>query len=138
MSPPGSTDVPLLKWLLVGFGGALGSMARHGVNVVVTRAGGQATPYSTLIVNLTGCAVIGLLAGLSAAGRLPMTPATRVFIFVGVLGGYTTFSSFGLDTLTLAHQGRHAAAAWNVAAHVVVGLAAVAGGYFVGLKLSAL
>jgi len=66
-----------------------------------------------------------------------MSPTKRLFVFVGILGGYTTFSSFGLDTLTLSHEGRHAAAAWNVAAQVVVGLAAVAGGYFVGLKSSA-
>jgi len=124
----------MLKWLAIGLGGALGSMARHGVNVAVSRLGGHATPYATLVVNVTGCAVIGVLAGLVAGGRLTMGPTTRLFVFVGVLGGFTTFSSFGLDTLTLAHEGRHAAAAWNVVLQVVVGLAAVAGGYFVGLK----
>jgi CrcB protein len=124
----------MIKWLAVGVGGAVGSMARHGVNVMMTRAGVPANPYATLVVNITGCAVIGVLAGLLAGGRLAMSPTTRLFVFVGILGGFTTFSSFGLDTLTLSHQGRHAAAAWNVAVQVVVGLAAVAGGYFVGLK----
>lgn len=119
---------------MVGIGGALGSMARHGVNVMIARVGAQANPYATLVVNVTGCAVIGVLAGLLAGGRLSMSSTTRLFVFVGILGGFTTFSSFGLGTLTLSHQGRHAAAAWNVAAQVVLGLAAVAGGYFVGLK----
>jgi fluoride exporter len=122
----------------VGLGGALGSMARHGVSVVVTRFGGHATPWSTLIVNVAGCAAIGVLAGLVASGRLAMAPATRVFVFVGILGGFTTFSSFGFDTFTLVREGRPAAAAVNVVAQVLIGLAAVAGGYFLGLKSSAL
>jgi fluoride exporter len=124
----------MLKWLAVGLGGAIGSMARHGVNVTMARGAGQATPYATLVVNVTGCAAIGVLAGLLASGRLTMSPTTRLFVFVGVLGGFTTFSSFGLDTFTLTQEGRHAAAAWNVLAQVLVGLAAVGGGYFVGLK----
>jgi fluoride exporter len=121
--------------MLVGLGGALGTLARHGVNTLVARRLGQATPYATLIVNLVGCAVIGLLAGLLANGRLSMTPAVRVFVFVGILGGFTTFSSFGLDTFTLARTARLEAACWNVAVQVVVGLAAVAGGYFTALKV---
>jgi CrcB protein len=120
-------------WLAVALGGAIGSMARHGVNVVVARLG-QSVPYATVAVNLVGCAVIGILAGLIASARLSMTPTARLFVFVGVLGGFTTFSSFGLDTFTLAREGRHAAALGNVAIQVILGLAAVAGGYFVGLK----
>jgi fluoride exporter len=119
-------------WLAVALGGALGSMARHGVNVLVARRGGPSVPYATLTVNLLGCAVIGVLAGLLASDRMSMTPTARLFVFVGVLGGFTTFSSFGLDTFTLAREGRLATAFWNVAVQVVVGLAAVAGGYFVG------
>ena len=119
-------------WLAVALGGALGSMARHGVNMLVARRAGQSVPYATLTVNLVGCAVIGLLAGLLASNRISMTPTTRLFVFVGILGGFTTFSSFGLDTFTLAREGRLATALWNVAVQVVVGLVAVAGGYFVG------
>ena len=123
------------EWIAAGLGGALGSVARHGVNHVVTRRLGQAVPYATLIVNLVGCTVIGLLAGLLVGERLSMNPTIRVFVFVGILGGFTTFSSFGLDTFTLARTGRMAEAWWNVAIQVVFGLAAVAGGYFAGLKL---
>ena len=122
------------RWLAVGLGGALGSMARHGVNVLIASRFGQVVPYATLVVNVAGCAVIGVLAGLLAADRLSMTPTARLFVFVGVLGGFTTFSSFGLDTFALAREGRHAAALWNVGAQVVIGLAAVAGGYLLALK----
>ena len=121
-------------WLAVGLGGALGSLARHGVNVLVARRLGQAVPYATFAVNLAGCAVIGLLAGLIAGGRITMTQEVRALVFVGILGGFTTFSSFGLDTFVLAREGRHLAAAMNVAGQVVLGLAAVAAGYFAGAR----
>ena len=114
----------------MGIGGALGSLARHGVNTLVARRSGSAVPYATFVVNLLGCAVIGVLAGLLASERLSMGPAARVFVFVGILGGFTTFSSFGLDTFTLARTGRVATAFWNVAGQVAIGLAAVAVGYW--------
>jgi CrcB protein len=122
------------EWLAAGLGGALGSIARHGVGAVVARHFGSAVPYATVVVNLVGCAAIGLLAGLLASERLFMSPTTRVFVFVGLLGGFTTFSSFGLDTFTLARTGRVAAAYWNVALQVAAGLAAVAAGYQVGVS----
>jgi CrcB protein len=122
----------MVRWVAVGVGGALGSLARHAVNVLVARALGQASPYATFAANLAGCAVIGLLAGLIAGGRLQMTATMRVFVFVGVLGGFTTFSSFGLDSFALAREGRFAFAFWNVAGQVVLGLAAVAAGYAIG------
>jgi len=124
-----------LEWIAVGLGGALGSVARHGVNIIVARWLGSPVPYATLAVNLLGCAAIGLLAGGVASERLSMTHTVRVFVFVGILGGFTTFSSFGLDTLTLVRTGRVAAAFGNVAAQVGVGLAAVAIGYWTGLFL---
>lgn len=121
-------------WLAVGLGGALGSLARHGVNMLVSHRLGQVVPYATFAVNLAGCAVIGLLAGMIAGGRIAMTPEMRTFVFVGILGGFTTFSSFGLDTFVLAREGRQLAAALNVAGQVVLGLGAVATGYFVGVR----
>ena len=121
-----------LEWLAAGLGGAVGSLARHGVNTLVARRLGSAVPYATFAVNLIGCAVIGLLAGLLASERLSMAPAVRVFVFVGILGGFTTFSSFGLDTVALVRTGRVAVAFWNVVGQVVLGIAAVAVGYWVG------
>jgi CrcB protein len=120
-----------MTWLLVAAGGAVGSMARHGVNVAVHRWVGNPVPYATAVVNIVGCAVIGVLAGLVSAGALRWGMGTRVFVFVGVLGGFTTFSSLGLDTLTLAHDGAFALALRNVAAQIVLGLGAVFLGYWV-------
>jgi CrcB protein len=124
------------NFLLVGIGGALGSMARHGVGLAIARLSpARVVPYATMIVNLTGCVVIGVLAGLVAGQRLPMTPALRAFLFVGVLGGFTTFSSFGLDTFTLAQAGREGAAAANVAVQLAGGLACVWAGYYSAVAL---
>src|SRR5258708_23634821 len=93
--------------VLVGVGGALGSIARHAVGMAMAGVSpARVTRYATMTVTLVGCLVIGLLAGLIASRRVTMTPALRAFIFVGILGGFTTFSSFGLDTFTLAHGGR--------------------------------
>jgi CrcB protein len=120
-------------WLAVAAGGALGSMARHGVNLIFARSLERAIPYATASVNLIGSAVIGLLAGLIASGRLHVSIEMRTFVFVGILGGFTTFSSFMLDTLTLAHGGNHALSFWNVTLQTVLGLAAVWGGYQAGI-----
>ena len=121
--------------LAVALGGALGSVLRHGVNAAVTRALGHPSYLSTLIVNVVGCAVIGLLAGQIATGRLVVGPTARLFLTVGVLGGFTTFSSFGLDTLTLVQAGRSPTAVFNVIAHMTVGLLAVAGGFALAYRV---
>jgi CrcB protein len=115
----------------VALGGALGSLARHGVNFALAHAFARPVPYATAAVNLSGSAVIGLLAGLIASGRLTMTPNMRAFVFVGLLGGFTTFSSFMLDTLTLTHAGERTMAMSNVAAQMILGLIAVYAGYYV-------
>lgn len=119
----------MATFMWVGIGGALGSMARHGVNVMVNRALGSTLPHATAIVNVVGCLVIGLLAGLVATHQIVMSPDKRALVFVGVLGGFTTFSSLGIDTLTLVQEGRVGQAAGNVAIQVGVGLAAVFAGY---------
>ena len=125
-----------MLWLAVGVGGALGSLARHGVNVAVGRMAGQPVPYATAAVNILGCVCIGALAGAIAGGRLELSSTARAFLLVGVLGGFTTFSSFGLDTLVLAQQGRTLTAVWNVAGQVGLGLLGVFGAYALVLKVS--
>ena len=110
-------------------------MARHGVNVLVSRVAGRPGPYATALVNIIGCAVIGALAGLVASGYLRLTMTQRAFLFVGVLGGFTTFSSFALDTLVLLQEGRPLAAVANVGVLVAVGLAAAVGGYAVAAAI---
>jgi len=122
-------------WLAVGAGGAVGSMARHGVNIFFAHILERAVPYATASVNLLGSAVIGLLAALIATGRLHLSAEMRTFVFVGILGGFTTFSSFMLDTFTLGHGGDHTTAFWNVALQTAFGLATVWGGYRLGVLI---
>lgn len=118
-----------MTWLLVGTGGALGALARHGAGALTNRVAGSPMPYATAFVNVLGCAVIGLLAGGVAGGHLRMSSEARIFVFVGILGGFTTFSSFGLDTLTLVIEGRMSLAVLNVVVQVGLGLGAVFVGY---------
>ena len=123
-------------WLAVGAGGAVGSMARHGANIYFAHVLERPVPYATAAVNLAGSAIIGLLAGLIASGRLHMSTEMRTFVFVGILGGFTTFSSFMLDTLTLGHGSEHALAFWNVVLQTGFGIAAVWAGYRAGLAFA--
>ncbi len=119
----------MTKSLLVGFGGFLGSIARYLAGGAVHRlAEGSVLPYGTLFVNVTGCLAIGFLSTLSEA-RGVLSPEARIFLLIGVLGGYTTFSSFGYETSQLLRGGEMLAAMANVLIQVVAGLGAVwAGG----------
>ena len=112
----------LANSLLVGCGGFLGSLLRYWLVTLVHRIAPMAVfPHGTLAVNLLGCFAIGALAGL-ADSRQALSPPLRVFIFIGVLGGFTTFSAFGYETFALARDGDYLRAGGNVALHVVLGL----------------
>jgi CrcB protein len=119
-----------MTWIAVAFGGAIGSMARHWVNLELAHRFERSVPYATATVNLIGSGVIGLLAGAIAVGRLHMSPTLRTFVFVGLLGGFTTFSSFMLDTLTLGHGAEHALAVSNLLGQTVLGVALIWAGYY--------
>jgi CrcB protein len=121
-------------WVAVAAGGALGSVARHGVNVVLARAAGHGMPYATAIVNIVGSAIIGVLAGMIAGGRWNPQNTLRVFVFVGLLGGFTTFSSLALDTITLSRQSRPGMAALNIGVQIGFGLLVAFIGYRLGLR----
>jgi CrcB protein len=124
-----------MTWMAVAIGGALGSLARYGVSQgLQTRALVSRFPVGTLGVNLAGCFVIGLLAGLVASARLGLRAPAQEFVFVGLLGGFTTFSSFGLDTWLLARDGSVGLAALNVAMHIVGSLVATWLGYQLGAR----
>ena len=124
-----------MTWLAIAVGGALGSLARHAVNHFVhTRWLTTRFPVGTVAVNLAGCFIIGLLAGLLAAERIALRPHWREFVFVGLLGGFTTFSTFGLDTFLLARTHAVPQAALNVGIHIVIGLGAVWAGYVIGAR----
>ena len=113
--------------LLIGLGSCLGGMARHLVGLGV-RHWGLASLWGTLAVNLLGCLLIGLLAGLFA--RHPnVSQVAKHFLTIGVCGGFTTFSTFSRDGLTLWQEGRLPAFALYVGGSVVAGLVAVAAGY---------
>jgi CrcB protein len=115
--------------LLVGIGGALGSMGRFGVAALAQAAApGAVVPLGTLIVNVLGCFAIGCLGALVEV-RASFGPEARAFLFAGVLGGFTTFSSFGYETLGLARGGELGRALANVLAQNGLGLAAAWLGY---------
>jgi fluoride exporter len=122
-----------MLWLAIASGGALGSLARHLVNAAVhSRFLASAFPVGTFIVNAAGCLTIGLLAGMIATSRLDIGEHARAFLLVGVLGGFTTFSTFGLDTYVLARGGQPALAAFNAVGQMVLGLVAVWVGFAAG------
>ncbi len=114
----------------VALGGALGSMARWSLagwvqgRTAAARGAAALFPVGTLAVNLTGCLLIGVLATLFEE-RLAGDPALRTFVLAGLLGGFTTFSSFGLETFHLLREGNLALAFANAAGSLVLGLAAV-------------
>jgi CrcB protein len=119
-------------WVAVAVGGAIGSVARHGVNRLVHQQWPLFRfPIATVLVNAVGCFVIGVLAGMIVTGRLPMRPVFREFVFVGILGGFTTFSTFGLDTIALVRIGDSPAALANIALHLMLCLGAVYVGFMV-------
>lgn len=119
-------------WLAIAAGGALGAMGRHALNVLLHVRYSATFPWATFAANAAGCLAIGLLAGVLAAARVHVGEAGRAFLVVGILGGFTTFSSFGLDTLTLARGGHPGLAALNAVGQLVVGLSAVWLGYTAG------
>lgn len=111
--------------LVVGLGGFLGTLARYLTGIVVARfLEAPVFPYATLAVNVVGCFLIGLVSGISE-NVWPVSPAMLLFLTVGLLGGFTTYSAFGYQTMSLAHQGRMTFAALNVSAHLVLGIGAV-------------
>jgi CrcB protein len=114
-----------LSVLYVALGGALGSGSRYLLGIwIQTLSKSIDFPYGTLAVNLIGCFVIGFLSQL-AETRGAFTPEVRAVIFIGLLGGFTTFSAFGNDTINLLRDGETFNALANVGANVILGLALV-------------
>jgi CrcB protein len=125
----------MMTWLMVGAGGAVGSLLRHGVNrLVLDSWPALRFPLATLIVNVVGSGAFGLLAGLLAANRLSLQPHWREFLFVGILGGFTTFSTFAGDVVLLSRSGLTAHAAAGIFANVILAIAAAYAGLLIGLR----
>ncbi len=119
----------MLPILLAGIGGFIGSILRYLLNSwIYDLLDYPIFPVGVLVVNILGCLVIGFLSGL-AETRDVFTPDVRIFIFIGILGGFTTFSSFGYDTFGLLRDGQFFYALLNIGAQVFAGLGAVWVGY---------
>jgi CrcB protein len=116
--------------LWVALGGGIGAAARYGVNVWSGRVLGTEFPWHTLIVNVLGCFIMGLLTGLMAQ-KLNLSPEARAFLTTGILGGFTTFSAFSVDVALLVERKAMLAAGAYVAASVMLSIVAV----FAGLHL---
>jgi CrcB protein len=119
-----------VTWLAIGVGGALGSMARHAVHHLLR--GQLRFPLATCAVNLLGCFLIGLLSGWLSTGRVTLSLPWREFAVIGLLGGFTTFSTFGFETFVLGRSGSSGLVALNIAVQVAGGLAAVWAGHQLG------
>jgi CrcB protein len=119
-----------MSYLLVFIGGGLGASLRHAVNMISARGLGTAFPYGTFIINITGSIAMGLIAGYLAFKGEASQP-WRLFLMTGVLGGYTTFSAFSLDTVLLYERGEVGLAVFYVVGSVVISIV----GLFAGLAL---
>ncbi len=117
-------------FLLVGAGGALGAMGRYGVGVLVGRMGVSGFPFATLIVNISGSLAMGLFVGLLAKLLPGWQNEARLFVAVGLLGGFTTFSAFSLDAIVLMERGQMGQALIYISASVVLSIMALFAGLF--------
>jgi len=118
----------MMRWLWVGLGGLLGAWARYGLDDLVYRLAREpAFPYGTLLVNGLGCLTIGFLATLGEHRGL-FSPESRALVFIGFLGAFTTFSTFGYETVALLRDGEMVRAGLNVGGHLVLAIGSVWGG----------
>ena len=118
----------MLSFLMVGIGGAIGAMARHGVGLASIRALGPGFPYGTLIVNILGSFLMGILIAWLVRRTGGSSNEIRLFLATGFLGGFTTFSAFSLDTIVLYERGEIGIALFYVFASVVASVLALIAG----------
>lgn len=121
----------MTTYLWIALGGALGSMGRAWLGVLMIRLTGPQFPWGTILINILGSFVIGFFGTLTGSyGRFAATPDARAFVMVGLCGGFTTFSAFSLQTLDLARDGRPGQALVNIGLSVILCLVAVAAGHY--------
>ncbi len=118
----------MLRLLLIGLAGLLGTLARYALSGIIARRFGETFPTGTLVVNIVGCFLAGFLFYLMQE-RFLVNDIVRTAIMIGFLGGFTTFSSFGLQTFTLLRDGEMGMATMNVLVSNVAGLLTVWAGY---------
>ena len=125
----------MLSYLWIALGGALGTTARYWLSGVVARSVGETFPWGTLVINVTGSFVIGFFGALTGPdGRLFVGSTARQFVMIGMCGGYTTFSSFSLQTLNLMNDGEWFRAGANIGLSVLLCMFAV----WIGVVLAGL
>jgi CrcB protein len=117
-----------IKILLLAAGGAIGTVGRYAVSGLTHRYIDGTFPYGTLMVNILGSLIIGFLWGTWETANI--SSQLRTFIFIGILGGFTTFSTFSLETLNLFRDGEIKTAIFNILANNILGLIMVFGGFF--------
>ena len=128
----------MMPYVWIALGGALGSVARAWLSLVMVRVTGAGFPWGTILINVAGSCVIGFFATLTAGGsRYAVGNDARLFVMVGLCGGFTTFSSFSLQTFELLHDGRSSQALANIAMSVLLCLAAVAAGHMAAMLIRA-
>jgi fluoride exporter len=127
----------MLAYFWIAVGSALGGMARYGCSGIAARLIGETFPWGTLIVNVAGSFIIGFFATLTGPdGRIYMGSATRQFVMLGFCGGYTTFSSFSLQTLNLINDGEWVRAGANIGGSVLLCLLAVWAGHLLAASIN--
>ena len=117
-----------MQVLLIAAGGALGSVCRYLLATIVQRYSSPFFPYGTFVVNVLGCLVFGVLMG-AARQRFVLGPSERAFLLIGILGGFTTFSTFTYETFAMLQDGELVWAFANAAGQLVCGLVALWAGY---------
>jgi len=127
----GAIQKKMEKLLWVMLGGSLGAAGRYGISLVTINLWGTRFPWGTLIVNLAGCFLIGLLFGLSDRVRL-LTPEVRLLLITGFLGALTTFSAFSMETVAAGQSGMRFQAMMNILANNLGGLALTVMGLWIG------
>ncbi len=129
----------MVNYLWIALGGALGTMGRYFISGLAAQTIGETFPWGTIIINVTGSFVIGLFATLTGPdGRYFVGSTARQFVMTGICGGYTTFSSFSLQTQNLVNDGEWFYAGANVTLSVVLCLLAVWAGFALGSALNAM
>ncbi len=129
----------MAAYLWIAIGSALGGVARYWCSGVAARVIGETFPWGTIIVNIVGCFIIGFFATITGPdGRVFADTLTRQFVMIGLLGGYTTFSSFSLQTLALVQDGEWLLASANIALSAIACLLAVWAGYALAASINAL
>jgi fluoride exporter len=122
-----------MAYLLAAIGGALGALARWGLSEAIPSPGGW--PWATLLVNITGCFLLGMLLAV-LGGRSPQPAWVPPFVGVGILGGYTTYSTFAVEVVVLVDDGAPALAAGYLLLSIAGGIAAVAAGALTGRRVA--